>query len=261
MIAHRAYQEYPIIMKIDFRWAVAALALGAASCGKEPADTNATGNTATTTAATPATGQDWTETVTATPEGGFRMGNPDAPVKLVEYASLTCPHCADFSINGAPKLRDEYVRSGKVSWEFRTFVLNAVDVAVSLMVRCQGEGPFFKLIEQTYAEQKNWAPNVSGISNAEFTRIQGLPETQQFSALAKAGGLDQFFRARGLSDAKAQQCLSDKAALDKLVAMRDHGVNQDKITGTPSFLINGKLAEGVYDFNTLKAALDTALGG
>lgn len=247
-------------MKIDFRWAVAVLALAVASCGKQEAtDANTTGNAAATTAA--ATGQDWTETVTATPEGGFRMGNPDAPVKLVEYASLTCPHCADFSINGAPKLRDEYVRAGKVSWEFRTFVLNAVDVTVSLMVRCQGEGPFFKLVEQTYAEQKNWAPNVSKVDNAEFTRIQGLPENQQFVAFAKATGMDQFFRARGLTEAKAEQCLSDKAALDKLVAIRDHGVNQDKITGTPSFLINGKLAEGVYDFNTLKAALDTALAG
>lgn len=246
-------------MKIDFRWAVAALALAAAGCGKQEAtDAGATGNAV---ASAPATGQDWTETVTATPEGGFRMGNPDAPVKLVEYASLTCPHCADFSINGSPKLRNEYVRTGKVSWEFRTFVLNAVDVAVSLMVRCQGEGPFFKLIEQTYAEQKTWSSNVSNISNTEFARIQGLPETQQFVALAKASGMDQFYRARGLSEAKAEQCLSDKPSLDKLVAMRDHGVNQDKITGTPSFLINGKLAEGVFNFETLKTALDTALGG
>lgn len=248
-------------MKIDLRWAVAALALTLAGCGKQDAtDTNAAGNAAAP-AATPAAGQDWTQTVVATPEGGFRMGNPDAPVKLVEYASLTCPHCADFSINGAPKLREDYVRTGKVSWEFRTFVLNAVDVAVSLMARCQGEGPFFKLVEQTYAEQKNWAPNISKISNADFTRIQGLPENQQFVALAKAAGMDQFYRERGLSEAKANQCLSDKAALDQLIAIRDQGVKKDGVNGTPSFLINGKLAEGVYNFETLKTALDTALGG
>lgn len=248
-------------MKIDFRWAVAALALAVTGCGKQDAtDTTAAGNAAAPAATAP-TGQDWTETVAATPEGGFRMGNPNAPVKLVEYASLTCPHCADFSVNGAPRLRDEYVRTGKVSWEFRTFVLNAVDVAVSLMARCQGEGPFFKLVEQTYAEQKNWAPNLSKISNEEFTRIQGLPENQQFMALAKATGMDQFYRQRGLSEEKAAQCLSDKAALDQLVAIRDHGVKQDNVTGTPSFVINGKLAEGVYDINTLSAALNTALGG
>lgn len=248
-------------MKIDLRWAVAALALTVAGCGQQDtAETNAAGNAAAPVAA-PAEGQDWTHTVTATPEGGFRMGNPDAPVKLVEYASLTCPHCADFSINGAPKLRDDYVRTGKVSWEFRTFVLNAFDVAVSLMARCQGEGPFFKLIEQTYAEQKNWAPNVSKITDADFARIQGLPENQQFIALAKAAGMDQFYRERGLSEEKANQCLSDKGALDQLVAIRDQAVKKEGVNGTPSFLINGKLAEGVYDFGTLKTALDTALGG
>ncbi|WP_380874913.1 hypothetical protein ACFB49_02140 [Sphingomonas sp. DBB INV C78] len=247
-------------MKIDFRWAVAALALTAAGCGKQDAaDSSAAGNAAAPAAT--AAGQDWTETVATTPEGGFRMGNPDAPVKLVEYASLTCPHCADFSINGSPKLKANYVRTGKVSWEFRTFVLNPVDVAVSLMARCQGEGPFFKLVEETYAEQKNWGANISKISNAEITRIQGLPENQQFGALAAASGMDQFYRARGLSKEKADQCLGDKAGLDKLLAIRDRGANQDKITGTPSFIINGQLAEGVFDINTLSAALDKALGG
>ncbi|ARS29313.1 thioredoxin domain-containing protein [Sphingomonas sp. KC8] len=247
-------------MKIDYRWAVAALALAVAGCGKQDAtDTGAASNAASP--ATPAPdGKDWTETVVATPEGGFRMGNPDAPVKLVEYASLTCPHCADFSINGAPKLRDEYVRTGKVSWEFRTFVLNPVDVAVSLLASCQGEGPFFKLVEQTYAEQKNWGAQVSKIPNAEITRIQGLPENQQFGALATAAGMDQFYRARGLSKDKADQCLSDKANLDRLIAIRDRGANQDKITGTPSFLINGKLAEGAFDWNSLSAQLKTAVG-
>ncbi|MGH6782196.1 MAG: thioredoxin domain-containing protein [Sphingomonadaceae bacterium] len=248
-------------MKIDFRWAVAALALAAAGCGKQEAtDTSAAGNAATPAATAPA-GKDWTEVVSATPEGGFRMGNPDAKVKLVEYASLTCPHCADFSINGSPKLKDEYVRTGKVSWEFRTFVLNPVDMAVSLMARCQGEGPFFKLVEQTYAEQKNWGANISKISNDEITRIQGLPENQQFGALATAAGMDQFYRARGLSKEKADQCLTDKAGIDKLLAIREHGTNQDKITGTPAFLIDGKLADGVFDINTLSAALNTALGG
>lgn len=261
MIAQQGHQEFPQVMKIDFRWAVAALALTAAGCGKQDATDNAAAAGNASAAATAPAGKDWTETVVKTPEGGFRMGNPDAPVKLVEYASLTCPHCADFSEHGVPKLREDYVRTGKVSWEFRTFVLNPVDVSISLLARCQGEGPFFKLVEQTYAEQKNWAPNISKISNAEITRIQGLPESQQFGALATAAGMDEFFRARGLSKEKADQCLADKAGLDQILAIRERGANQDKITGTPSFLINGKLAEGVYDFNSLSAALNTALGG
>ncbi|SNS33150.1 Protein-disulfide isomerase [Sphingomonas laterariae] len=248
-------------MKTEFRWGVVALALAVAACGKQEAtDTTAAGNAAAPAASAPA-GKDWSEVVSVTPEGGFRMGNPDAPVKLVEYASLTCPHCADFSINGAPKLKDEFVRTGKVSWEFRTFVLNPVDMAVSLLARCQGEGPFFKLVEQTYAEQKTWLPNISKITNDEITRIQGLPENQQFGALATSAGMDQFYRARGLAKDKADQCLADKAGIDKLLAIREHGTKIDNITGTPAFMINGKLADGVYDINTLSAALNEALGG
>lgn len=261
----KAPQDYglgvPFIMTIDFRWAIAGVALLAAGCGKQDAAEQAAGGNAAGAAATAPAGQDWTETVSATPEGGFIMGNPEAPVKLVEYASLTCPHCADFSINGAPKLKDEFVRTGKVSWEFRNFVLNPVDVAVSLLARCQGPQPAFKLIEQVYAEQKNWGQRVSQISDAEIKRIQGLPENQQFGALATAAGMDQFFLERGLPKAKADQCLGDKAGLDQLIQIRERGTKQDGITGTPSFLINGKLADGVFDWNTLSAQLRTQTGG
>lgn len=248
-------------MRIDFRWAAAALALAAAGCNKaETPATPVAGNEAAT-AATPVSGQDWTQTVTLTPEGGFRMGNPDAKVKLVEYASLTCPHCADFAKQAAGPLEADYVRSGKVSWEYRTFVLNAIDVSASLLARCQGPGPFFKLVEQVYADQANWVGKFQAISAADQARISALPEQAQFAELAKVGALDQFFGSRGVPSGKAQACLTDKAGLDRIIAIRDRGTSQDKITGTPSFLVNGKLADGVFDWPTLKTRLDSEIGG
>jgi protein-disulfide isomerase len=237
---------------------IAALALTLAACGKKDDAAAPAATTAASTAAAPAVGgQNWTETVSVTPDGGFRMGNPDAAVKLVEYASFTCPHCAAFEAEASEKIQ-AYVQKGTVSWEFRPFLLNAMDVAPSLLAGCQGAGPFFKLAEQLYADQPNWAMKYQQLAQAEIQRIQALPETQQFSALAKAGGLDQFFGARGLPAAKAEACLTDKAATDKLVALRGIGTDRDGVTGTPTFLINGTNAKDTYEWATLEPKLKAA---
>lgn len=234
-----------------------ALALALAGCGSND-ETAAPAEQATPAATVQApAGQAWTDTVVATPEGGFRMGNPNASVKLVEYASFTCPHCAAFEGEASEKLQ-ALVGKGTLSWEFRPFLLNAMDVAPSLLAGCQGPGPFFKLAEQLYADQQNWAMKYQTLSKEEIARIQGLSEGQQFLALAKAGGLDQFFGARGLTAAKAEACLTDKAAADRLVALRERGTNQDKVTGTPTFIINGTTAPETYDWAALEPKLKAA---
>ena len=232
------------------------LAVALAACGKKDATATPAESAAAAPVAAPA-GQDWTETVAATPEGGFRMGNPAAAVKLVEYASFTCPHCAAFEGEAGEKIQ-AYVRKGTLSWEFRPFLLNAMDVAPSLLIGCQGPGPFFKLAEQLYADQQNWATKYQALSAAEVQRIQALPETEQFAALAKAGGLDQFFGARGLPAARAEACLTDKAAADRLVALRDRGTSRDGVTGTPAFVINGRPAEDTASWDVLEPKLKAA---
>src|SRR5688500_13061899 len=87
--------------------------------------------------------RDWTRVEATTPDGGFRMGNPDAPVKLVEYLSLTCPHCAAFAREGTPPLIRNYVRRGRVSFEVRNLPLNALDVTATILARCGGPERFF----------------------------------------------------------------------------------------------------------------------
>lgn len=236
---------------------MAALALATAGCDQKDA-TAPDAKVAAPVIPAP-NGGDWTEQVVATPQGGFLMGNPNAPVKLLEYASLTCPHCSDFSANAAEPLKAKYVKTGQVAWEFRNFVLNPLDVAATLLARCQGPGPFFKLTEQAYAEQEKWIGQFSATSKPDMDRMAALPQDKQFVALAKAAGLDQFFRARGLPEAKIEACLSDKAALDAILAIRDRGTKEDKVTGTPSFLINGRPQEGVYDWVGLEAKLREAL--
>jgi len=246
-------------MKIDPRWALTGLALFAVACNKKAAE-GTSAPTAPVAAVAPPAGTQWTEVVSATPEGGFVMGNPNAPVKLVEYGSLTCPHCAEFAKEATKPLEEEFVSTGKVSWEYRNFLLQPVDVSVSVLARCRGAGPFFKLVEQIYAEQPVWAAKFSDIPKAEQERIQSLPDQQRVAAIAKAGKLDEFFRARGMPESQIDACLADKAAVDKLVEMRQHAVDQG-VDGTPSFFINGVKADNVYDWKTLHARLRAAAGG
>ena len=235
--------------------AAIGLALVLTGCGKKDANEGAAANVATAAPQAPYTGQDWTETVVKTPEGGFQMGNPDAPVKLVEYASITCPHCRDFTKAGAEPLKNDYVRTGKVSWEYRNFVLNPLDVAATLVARCQGADTFFPFVEQLYATQADWVGKFNSIDEKRLQSLGALPQQEQFAQLVQLSGLEDFFKAHGVPGDRIQACLSDKGALAELLKIRDHGANEDKVDGTPNFFLNGERQEGVYDWPGLEAKL------
>lgn len=185
---------------------------------------------------------DWTRTVSMTPEGGFRMGNPKARVALVEFGSLTCPHCAHFMKSGVPSLLAKYVKSGKVSFEFRNFVLNGVDVTASLLARCSGPQNFFRVVDGMYQSQERWMSKVTGMTQAQKDELKGLSQPDQLARIAQISGLADLAAGGGVTPARAKQCLADKAGLDRLVQMYEAG-GKLGITGTPSFLINGTLVE------------------
>ena len=236
------------------------LPLALLACSKKAPEAGPAAPAGPVAATAPPAGQDWTEVVSQTSDGGTRMGNPDAPVKLVEYASLTCPHCRDFTAEAADPLRNNYIRTGKVSWEYRPFLLNGLDTAAFLLARCQGAGPFFKLAEQTYADQLNWVGKYTKLTPAEQTAIGGMDPTVQFKKMAEAAGLDGFYRARGLPQAKADQCLADVKSAEDLVRIRDHATNDLNVTGTPTFFINGTIQDQVYTWEALDKNLAKAIG-
>jgi protein-disulfide isomerase len=180
--------------------------------------------------------------VVATAEGGFRMGNPAARVKLVEYGSLTCPHCAAFSRTGTPALIRDYVRGGRVSYEYRNFVLNGADVVATLLARCSGAAGFFPMSETLYATQEQWLGRISGLDEAQKNAIKALPEGRRFARLADVGGLTQVAARFGVAPARGRQCLADKAALDRLGKMAETG-SRLGVEGTPTFFINGVRAD------------------
>lgn len=214
----------------------------------------------------PPKGGDWTEVVNPTPAGGFMMGNPNAKVKLIEYGSMTCPHCKRFDDTAVPQLMDKYVKSGQVSWEFRNYVRDALDVTASVVARCNGAKSFFPMMRALYNAQESWFTKVQGAED-QLKQVQDAPPAQQFSALAKVAGFPEFAAARGLPPAKTAQCLNDEQSVDRLVQMTSDVANQyPDFKGTPSFVINGSMVDlgpvtEAQVWPALEAKLKAALGG
>jgi protein-disulfide isomerase len=237
-----------------------ALALCLGGCGKGGDTGNQSAASTAPLAQIPAPNGDWTQMVSETPEGGFRMGNPDARVKLVEYASIGCPHCAEFTEKGAPTIKDKYVKSGQVSWEYRPFMIFPADPGIFMLLRCQGANPFFEATEQLYADQANWEGKLQQLDQAQQQQLQAMSPLQRAAAMVQISGVDQFFRQRGMPESRMQSCLADQKALESLVAVTDRASNQEGVTGTPSFFINGKVVEGAATWEALEPALRGAVG-
>jgi protein-disulfide isomerase len=202
---------------------------------------------------------DWARTVVRTPAGGFRMGSPAAKVKLVEYGSLACPHCRHFEETGYKPLVQQYVRTGRVSYEFRNFLLNASDLSVSLLAHCAGPAGFFPMSQAVFATQPQWFDKVSGISEAQRAELDKMTDQQRIARLADIAGFPQIAARFGVSPARARQCLADPKGFERLLsttkAARDAG-----ITHTPTFLINGKVTDAAT-WDGLEPELKAALGG
>lgn len=240
----------------------AAAALTLAGCHKK-ADESASTSTATPAASgpvAPAPAGGWVEQVTATPDGGYLMGNPNAPVKLIEYGSRTCPHCGKFTEEGVPELKSKYIASGKVSYEFRDFAIHAPDLAAILLGQCNGAQTFFPILEQMMADQKNTLPKLEKLPDGFTQGLNGKTPTQQAAMWADLLGYLSFVGQRGVPEAKGRACLADQKAVDALIAHMNDGTKRYNITGTPTFVINGSPAANVYDWQSLEPALKTALG-
>ena len=202
--------------------------------------------------------RDWTHTFAVTPDGGFRMGNPAAKIAIVEYASLTCPHCRHFAQSAMKPLLDQYVRTGKASYEFRSFVLNGIDLAATLMARCNGPEPFFPIAEQLYATQPVWIEKIGKLPKDEQERMNALPEGELMLGIAKAGGLLPIAAAHGIPAVKAQACLKDEHAAMVLMENVKSAMGAG-VEGTPTFFVNGRRA-AAYDWPTLQPFLKESGG-
>jgi protein-disulfide isomerase len=200
-----------------------------------------------TLGAAPAPQPNWLATVVATPEGGYRQGNPNAPVKLIEYGSRTCPTCYQFAETGMKPLRDQYIATGRVSYEYRDFLVHgAPDLALALLNQCVPADAFFPTLDQIYAGQEEFEKKIMALQQTNpqvLDQIQQLPPPQAAAGFAQALGMIDFMKQRGLPEAQAKACLADQKQIETIAKVNADGANVYGVNSTPSFFINGQKTE------------------
>ena len=164
------------------------------------------------------------------------LGNPDAPVTIIEYASLTCPHCAHFHNDVLPELKERYIASGKVRLIFRDFPLDQTALAAAALAHCAGPEHFFSMIGVMFETQSNWAR-----------------ASDPIAALKQLGKLG------GLTDQEMNACLADQQLTDGILRERLTGQNEYKIGSTPTFIIDGKAYPGARDADEFAKLIDPLL--
>lgn len=214
---------------------IAATTLGSAALIAAPAKTN------------------WLLAFSTTAKGSHVIGNPAAATKLVEYASYTCGHCAHFETDDVPQIKNQFVATGKVSFEIRNLVRDPMDLTAAMLARCGGKGRFFGNHRQLMATQAQWAVG-SKLSKATIDLLEAKNIVGFMQGAYTELGLDKIMAQRGVTAAQAKVCLADKAAFNTVIAMTDEATEKLKINSTPTLLVNGKIIEG-HDFATVKPHL------
>jgi hypothetical protein len=194
---------------------------------------------------------DWTKSYATTPDGGYIIGNPKAPMLVTEYGSYTCSHCAHFAEAGMPKLMP-YIASGKVRFEFRSYLRNSLDIVVSMVTYCQPSTRFFRMSDMMFLRVQDWSKGFSSISEADQKSWEGKPMGQILPQISAKGGFTSFMQQRGLPVAATSSCLGNAATLSKLQAVQKVAYEKYKISGTPAFLINGALLDNVASWEALE---------
>jgi hypothetical protein len=187
-------------------------------------------------AAAPA--RDWRTQVTRTATGSHLIGNPAARVKLVEYASYTCGHCAEFSAQSKAQLEDTMVRSGSTSFEFRHLIRDPADLAAAILARCAGPRQFLPTSQAIFAAQRQWLPRAIEYQQTNGARMASYPRLAQLRSIADGAGLTRLVQARGLSAAATNACFADTAEVDRIVKMTQDA--PASVNATPSFFVNGQ---------------------
>ncbi len=186
--------------------------------------------------ALPASGERANVTLTADDRA---LGDPKAPILLVEYAALTCPHCAHFNETVFPKLKAKYIDTGKVYYVLRIFPLSSVDIAVESLARCVPAESYFQFVDLLFKNQMSWDP--------------------EFQPLNVHEGILSVARIAGMGGDQADKCMQDKTQLERASRVGDDGQKRYNISGTPTFIVNGKVHGGQYDWEGLQKELDGML--
>ena len=166
------------------------------------------------------------------------LGPANATVTITEYASMTCPHCAAFAETVFPKIKSEYIDSGKVRYVFREFPLDIKAAAGSMLARCiakEDAGKYFAVVDMLFKQQNDWV-------------VKNTTET-----------LTRIGKQAGLSQQAVETCLKDQALLDKIAADQKFASEVLKVNSTPTFFINGEMIKGETSFEEFDKKIKSLL--
>jgi len=170
------------------------------------------------------------------PELGERaLGEEDAPVTIIEYASATCPHCARFHVDTFPALKEEFIDTGKVRFVFREFPFDDLALAAFMLARCAPEERFFPIIDVLFEEQQSWTQDPRG----ELLKIA---------------------RMAGFTEESFNQCLENEEIAEGILEIRSTGAEQYGVESTPTFFVNGTLIQGNQPIERFREAIAEAEG-
>jgi len=164
------------------------------------------------------------------------LGNSDAKVTMIEYASMTCPHCANFHTKTFPAIKKEYIVTGKIKFIYRDFPLDQFALAAAMMARCSAKERYFGVIDVIFRTQREWGRN---------------PNPRK--------ALEQIGKIVGVSESTYEACVTDKVVHDGMIKMRNDAVEKYKVRTTPTFVVNEKKINGGLPLEELRKVLDAAV--
>lgn len=202
---------------------------------------------------------DWTATVTRTPQGTHVLGNPAAKVRLTQFVSYTCSHCAQFDEQSDGALRTNFVAPGKATVEVRHFVRDPVDLTVALLTNCGTPGKFFANHTAFMRTQTKWIGPLNQPTAAQAARWSSGTFAQRTRVIARDFGFYPMMARRGYTVQQVDKCLADEALADRLAADTELAQRTLRVTGTPSFAIDGAVLAGTHNWSLLRPQLDARL--
>lgn len=164
-------------------------------------------------------------------------GDPNARLTMIEYSSLTCPHCATFHTDVLPQIRETYIATGKLKLEMRDFPLDQYALRAAAMARCAPENRYFPLLDMLFKQQAKWS-----------------------RATDPVAAIKQIGRLAGISGETADACMTDEALLDGILKLRLGGQNDHDVSSTPTFVIGTEKIVGAQPFETFQKAIEPQLG-
>ncbi|KQT49930.1 disulfide bond formation protein DsbA [Methylobacterium sp. Leaf456] len=174
------------------------------------------------------------------PLGDVWLGPADAKVTIIEYASLTCSHCAHFHKETYPVLKERYIDTGKVRFTLREFPLDPLSTAAFMLSRCDGNEKYYPISDLLFDQQQNWA----------FVRKPQSP----------VDALEQIVRQAGFSKEKFETCLKDQKTYGAINAVKTRGLETFKVESTPTFFINGTKYSGALSIEELEKIIKPIIG-